>query len=82
MVYIYLCFTAMRLFYFNFPDSFFALDIFLRKFDFQDTVIVAGIDITGLNIVHAEASGIRAVISFSSDIFIFVFLVFFFFVRS
>lgn len=77
-----LLFYSDGLFYLNSLDSLSALDIFLRELYFQNAVIVAGIDIAGLNIVYTEASGIGTVISFFPDIFILVFLIFFLFVGS
>lgn len=69
-----------KLFYFDFPDSFFALGVLLGEFYFQNAVVIACVNIGRFDVVYTKASGIRAVISFLADIFVFVFLVILFFV--
>ena len=70
------------LFHFNLSDFFFSVDFLLREFHFQNTVVVGSIDIARLYIVHAEASGIRAVVTLPADVLTLVILILLFLVGS
>ena len=70
------------LFHFNLSDFFFSGDFLLREFHFQNTVVVGSIDIARLYIVHAEASGIRAVVTLPADVLTLVILILLFLVGS